>query len=138
MLQVLAVQVAVAANNRVKVLGDLMFPGMGGRGMNPAKLKSMMKQMGINLTEIDDVEQVIIRTPEKDIVFNDANVSIMNAQGVDTYQVVGTPEEVARELAIPDDDVRLVAEQTGVSDDVAREALKTSNGDLAEAILSLS
>ena len=115
-----------------------MFPGMGGRGMNPAKMKSMMKQMGINLTEIDDVEQVIIRTPEKDIVFNDANVSIMNAQGVDTYQVVGTPEEVARELAIPDDDVRLVAEQTGVSDDAAREALKTANGDLAEAILSLS
>ncbi|NOR47041.1 MAG: nascent polypeptide-associated complex protein, partial [Methanosarcinaceae archaeon] len=37
-----------------------MFPGMGGRGMNPTKLKSMMKQMGINLTEIDDVEQVII------------------------------------------------------------------------------
>ena len=115
-----------------------MFPGMGGRGINPAKMKSMMKQMGINLTEIDDVEQVIIRTPEKDIVFNDANVSIMNAQGVDTYQVVGTPEEVARELAIPDDDVSLVAEQTGVSDNAAREALKTSNGDLAEAILSLS
>ena len=137
----LVVQVAVAANNRVKILkldGDLMFPGIGGRGMNPAKLKSMMKQMGINLTEINDVEQVIIRTPEKDIVFNDANVSIMNAQGVDTYQIVGTPEEVARELAIPDDDVRLVAEQTGVSDDAAREALKSANGDLAEAILSLS
>lgn len=106
--------------------------------MNPKKLKSMMKQMGINLTEIDDVEQVIIRTPDKDIVFNDANVSIMNAQGVDTYQVVGTPEEVARELVIPDDDVRLVAEQTGVSEDAALDALKNANGDLAEAILSLS
>ncbi|MGP8320064.1 MAG: nascent polypeptide-associated complex protein [Methanosarcinaceae archaeon] len=115
-----------------------MFPGIGGRGMNPKKLKSMMKQMGINLTEIDDVEQVIIRTPDKDIVFNDANVSIMNAQGVDTYQVVGTPEEVARELVIPDDDVRLVAEQTGVSEDAALDALKNANGDLAEAILSLS
>jgi nascent polypeptide-associated complex subunit alpha len=115
-----------------------MFPGLGGRGMNPAKVKQMMKQMGINITEIEDVEQVIIRTASKDIVFNDANVSIMNAQGVDTYQIVGTPEEVARELQIPDDDVRLVAEQTGVSQDKARQALKDANGDLAEAILALS
>nr|WP_321496859.1 nascent polypeptide-associated complex protein [uncultured Methanolobus sp.] len=115
-----------------------MFPGIGGRGMNPAKVKQMMKQMGINITEIDDVEQVIIRTPSRDIVFNDANVSIMNAQGVDTYQIVGTPEEVAREVQIPDDDVRLVAEQTGVSESQAREALKNANGDLAEAILALS
>ena len=106
--------------------------------MNPAKVKQMMKQMGINITEINDVEQVIIRTPDREIVFNDANVSIMNAQGVDTYQIVGTPEEVAREVQIPDDDVRLVAEQTGVSEDKAREALKNSNGDLAEALMSLS
>ncbi len=115
-----------------------MFPGIGGRGMNPAKVKQMMKQMGINITDVDDVEQVIIRTATKDIVFNDANVSIMNAQGVDTYQIVGTPEDVARELQIPNDDVRLVAEQAGVSEDQAREALKDANGDLAEAILSLS
>jgi nascent polypeptide-associated complex subunit alpha len=115
-----------------------MFPGIGGRGMNPAKVKQMMKQMGINITEINDVEQVIIRTSEKDIVFNDANVSIMNAQGVDTYQVVGTPEEVARELEIPEDDVKMVAEQSGVSEEQALEALKNANGDLAEAILALS
>ena len=106
--------------------------------MNPKKMKQMMKQMGISIDDINDVEQVIIRTPDKDIVFNDANVSIMNAQGVDTYQIVGTPEEVPRELEILEDDVRLVAEQTGVSEDKAQEALKNANGDLAEAIISLS
>ncbi|ADE37430.1 nascent polypeptide-associated complex protein [Methanohalophilus mahii] len=115
-----------------------MIPGMGGKGMNPKKMKQMMKQMGISVDEISDVEQVIIRTPDKDIVFNDANVSIMNAQGVDTYQVVGTPEEVAREVEIPEDDVRLVTEQTGVSEEKAKEALKNANGDLAEAIMQLS
>ncbi|WP_129598051.1 nascent polypeptide-associated complex protein [Methanohalophilus profundi] len=115
-----------------------MIPGMGGKGMNPKKMKQMMKQMGISVDEISDVEQVIIRTPDKDIVFNDANVSIMNAQGVDTYQIVGTPEEVAREDEIPEDDVRLVTEQTGVSEDKAKEALKNANGDLAEAIMQLS
>lgn len=106
--------------------------------MSPAKVKQMMKQMGINISEIDNVEQVIIRTPEKDIVFNDATVTIMNAQGVDTYQIVGTPEDVPREVEIPEDDVRLVMEQTGVSEDAAREALKNANGDLAEAILALA
>jgi nascent polypeptide-associated complex subunit alpha len=115
-----------------------MFPGVGGRGMNPAKMKQMMKQMGISIDEIPNVEQVIIRTPEVDIVFNDANVTVMNAQGADTYQVVGTPEKVPRKLEIPDDDVRLVAEQTGVSEAEARKALEQANGDLAEAILALS
>ncbi|OBZ35900.1 MULTISPECIES: nascent polypeptide-associated complex protein [Methanohalophilus] len=115
-----------------------MIPGMGGKGMNPKKMKQMMKQMGISVDEISDVEQVIIRTPDKDIVFNDANVSIMNAQGVDTYQIVGTPEEVAREVEIPEDDVRLVTEQTGVSEEKAKETLKNANGDLAEAIMQLS
>ena len=115
-----------------------MFPGVGGRGMNPAKMKQMMKQMGISIDEIPNVEQVIIRTPDVDIVFNDANVTVMNAQGADTYQVVGTPEKVPRKLEIPDDDVRLVAEQTGVSEAEARKALEQANGDLAEAILSLS
>ena len=115
-----------------------MFPGMGGRGMNPAKMKQMMKQMGISTEELDDVEQVIIRKSDKDIVFNDANVTVMTAQGVDTYQIVGTPEEVEREIEIPDDDVKMVAEQTGASEDAARDALKNSKGDLAEAIMKLS
>jgi nascent polypeptide-associated complex subunit alpha len=115
-----------------------MLPGIGGRGMNPAKVKQMMKQMGINVNEINDVQQVIIRTPDKDIVFNDANVSVMTAQGVDTYQIVGTPEEITREVEIPEDDVRLVAEQTGVPVEKARQALKDASGDLAEAILALS
>ncbi|MBP2030551.1 nascent polypeptide-associated complex subunit alpha [Methanohalophilus levihalophilus] len=106
--------------------------------MNPKKLKQMMKQMGININELADVEQVIIRMPDREIIFNDANVTIMNAQGVDTYQIVGTPEEVARELEIPEDDIRLVMEQANVSEDEAKQALKNANGDLAEAIVALS
>ncbi len=115
-----------------------MIPGMGGRGMNPKKVKQMMKQMGINIDEIENVEQVIIRTADKDIVFNDASVSIMKAQGVDTYQVTGTPELMPREVEIPEDDVRLVVEQTGATREAALQALKDSNGDIAEAILSLA
>jgi nascent polypeptide-associated complex subunit alpha len=33
-----------------------MIPGFG-RGMNPHKMKRMMKQMGINIQELEDVEE---------------------------------------------------------------------------------
>lgn len=115
-----------------------MFPGMGGRGMNPAKMKQMMKQMGINTREIKDVEEIIIKTADSNIIIENANVTIMTVQGSDTYQIVGDAREVPKELEIPEDDIKLVMEQTGVSEDEAREALKNSNGDLAEAIVALS
>ncbi|WP_440954616.1 nascent polypeptide-associated complex protein [Methanosarcina sp. Mfa9] len=115
-----------------------MFPGMGGRGMNPAKMKQMMKQMGINTKELNDVEEIIIKTADSNIIIENANVTIMTVQGSDTYQIVGDAREVPKELDIPEDDIKLVMEQTGVSEEEAREALKNSTGDLAEAIVALS
>ncbi len=116
-----------------------MFPGLG-KGMNPRKMKQMMKQMGISVTEIPDVEEVIIRTADTEIIFEDAAVSVMVASGVTTYQLTGTPQERerVRELVIPDEDVQLVTEQTGASEDVVRAALEESGGDLADAIMKLS
>ncbi len=105
--------------------------------MNPRKMKQMMKQMGINVDPIEDVEEVIIRTADREIVFRDAEVTIMDAMGSKTYQIVGTPEERSKD-SLPDEDVQLVVEQTGVSKEDAIAALKESNGDLAEAIIKLS
>ena len=118
-----------------------MFPGMGGvggRGMNPAKMKQMMKQMGIDVKELQDVQEVIIRMADSNIVIENANVTIMKVQGSETYQIVGDAKEVPKELEIPAEDIKLVMEQTGVSEEEARKALRNSNGDLAEAIVSLS
>lgn len=115
-----------------------MFPGLGGRGMNPRKVKQMMKQMGINVEEIENVEQVIIKCADKEIVFDDAEISIMDAQGSKTYQLTGTPVERPRELVVSDEDIQLVVDQTGVTPDAAVAALKEVDGDLAEAILKLS
>ncbi len=114
-----------------------MFPGLG-RGINPRKMAAMMKQMGIEINEIENVEEVIIRTPEKDIVFKDAEVTIMDAKGMKTYQIVGTPQEIPREVKIPEEDVRLVVEQAKVSEGEARNTLKETKGDIAAAILKLS
>ena len=38
-----------------------MFPG----NVNPKKMKQMMKQMGINIEEIEGVEEVTIRTKDR-------------------------------------------------------------------------
>jgi len=118
-----------------------MMPG--GR-MNPRQMKAMMKRMGISQEEIADVEEVVIRTRTKEIVFKDAAVTSMTVQGQKTYQVVGEPkererkrEEKEQEGGIPEDDVKLVMSQTGCSAAQAKKALEECDGAPAEAILKL-
>ena len=128
-------------------LANPMFPGGGRGGMNPKQLQAMMKQMGITMEDIDDVEEVIIRTPREDIVILEAEVSKMVAKGQGTtWQIAGKETRRPRAPAAPaapagpkftDEDVALVAEQANVSKDEARKALEASNGETAEAILKL-
>ena len=120
----------------------------GGGGLNPRKMEQMMEQMGIDVEDID-AEEVIIRTDEYDLVFGDAEVTKMDARGQETYQVIGSPEQVESGAAgasgateeagdaIPDEDVELVATRAGVSEDEARAALEDVDGDLAAAVESL-
>ena len=115
-----------------------MFPGMGGKGINPIQLERQMRSMGIDMYEIEGVKQVIIKTADKDIVFNDAQVTVIDARGQKMYQVVGTAEEKPLEKEIPEADILLVSQQANVPKDVAKQALTETKGDLAEAILKLS
>ena len=64
----------------------------------------------------------------------------MNVMGSDTYQITGNVREEEKEivLEINDEDIELVANQVGVSKEVAEDALKEANGDLAEAIMKLN
>ena len=120
--------------------------------MNPRKMKQMMNQMGIDVTEID-AEEVIIRTEDVEYVFHDADVQRMDAQGQQTYQVVGEPDERPRGEAIEadgadetesggdassvaDQDVEIVAQRAGVPESEARAALEET-GDLAAAVQRL-
>lgn len=114
-----------------------MIPGMPGR-MNQRQMNQMMRRLGINVKNIDNVEKVIIQTDTKEYVFDDAEVTVMEAQGQKTFQISGNPSIKDREEDQTDDDVKLIAEQTGKSKDEARKALKETNGDIAEAILKLS
>ena len=107
-------------------------------GMNPRKAQAMMRKMGISQQEIDATE-VIIKTPEKELVIANPKVSKVNMMGQETFQVVGEVEEraVSSEPEINEEDVKTVMEQTGVSEEEARKAIGRNDFDLAKAIIDL-
>jgi nascent polypeptide-associated complex subunit alpha len=101
-------------------------------------MKAMMKKLGMNVEQIDDVESIIIKTPKGNWVFDSAEVSAMTMQGATTYQVTGTPRFEPAATEIPKEDITMVASQAHVSEEKAKEALVATNGDIAEAIIRLS
>lgn len=107
------------------------------QGVNPKKMKQMMKQMGISIEEIEGVEEVIIRTADREIFFLDASVTVMDAQGEQVVPGGGhRPGEAPRDI-----DPRLRRRAGGGPDRLhpqeAKAALKEASGDLAEAIVKL-
>ena len=99
--------------------------------MNPRKMKQMMKQMGIDVEEID-AERVVIETADTDLVFDGAQVTKMDAQGQETYQIVGSPAEVESGSAAG-------AVETGSADEGATGAIDaedpTDAGDAGDAAI---
>ena len=115
------------------MIGDLtMFPGMG--GMDPRKMKMMMKQLGIKNEELN-VKKVIFELEDKKLIIDDPQVSAIDMQGQKTYTVIGNAREEAGE--IPKEDIKMVAEQTSVSEEEAKKTLEENDGDIAEAISKL-
>ncbi len=106
--------------------------------MNPRKMKQMMKQFGMDIKPIEDVQEIVITTASGRYVFDQAEVAVMKMQGVVTWQITGEPRFEEAVAVIPDEDVELVAGQAGVSAEAAKAALVETKGDIAEAILRLS
>ena len=108
-------------------------------GMNPRQMQHMMRQMGVQQTDIP-AEQVIIRTKDKDIIIEQPQVAKVTMMGQQTFQISGHIVEQKRSVAyVPnEEDVATVREQAGVSAEKARAALEKTGGDIAQAILSFS
>ncbi len=104
--------------------------------INAKQMKKMMKQMGIEMEELD-AKEVIIKTSTEELIFRNPNVTKISAKGMETFQVMGEYE--VRKIApqISDEDVKLVMEQAKVDEETARKALVEANGDIAEALLKL-
>jgi nascent polypeptide-associated complex subunit alpha len=96
--------------------------------------------MGLSMGEMPDVQEVIFRTSTKEIVVENPEVAVLDLRGQKIFQVTGekiTEKAIKRKITIPEEDIRLVADQTGKSVEEAKRALEETEGDLAKAILLL-
>lgn len=111
-----------------------MIPGLN---MNSRQMKQAMKRMGVEQENLD-VQEVIFRLPDKDIVFSQPEVAKVNMMGQETFQVIGNYVEQERDMTIEvdEEDITAVVEQTNVSREEAKAAIIQANGDLAAAIMS--
>ena len=105
------------------------------------RARRMMKQMGLKMDDLGDIERVILQGKGREIVIEGPAVTVIDMKGQRMYQVTGgkvTETAKEKELVIPEEDVLLVSQQAGVSMERARAALEDAEGDLARAILMLT
>ena len=105
--------------------------------INPREANRMMQRMGMQVQQLDEVTKVIMETPTKRIIIDSPEVATVTVQGQTVYQVGGGTMREEGVGGGSDEDVKLVASQAGVSAEEAANALRQSNGDLAQAIILL-
>ena len=113
--------------------------------LNNRRMMEAMKRLGITQKEVDATE-VIIKTPEKLIVIKQPQVVKVNLMGQETFQVVGIIEEKSLndfnedsndEFNPSKEDIKIIMEKTGVSEEEAIRVLKKNKGDIAASIIEL-
>ncbi len=113
--------------------------------VSASELRKQFRRMGIkaDVREVKASSIVITSAEGKEYVMESpqAVLLVQLPGGVAMIQAIGSIEERERReeepITISEEDVKLVAEQAGVSMDEAREALIEARGDIAEAILLL-
>jgi len=111
-----------------------MFPSL-----DPKKMQAMMKQLGIAQEEIS-AEKVIIEKQDGKIIIENPSIVKIKMKGQESFQITGDVREVEESEEITnktEEDIKILMDKTGCSENEARDALK-KYGDLTEAILSLS
>jgi nascent polypeptide-associated complex subunit alpha len=107
-----------------------MLPG----GMDPKKMEAMMRQMGIKQEKIE-AKRVVIELDGKSIVIEEPETVKITMQGQSSYQISGSAKII--ENGPSQEDIKMVMEQSNVSEEEAKEALIEAKGDIAQAILNL-
>jgi len=110
------------------------------RGGGNREMRRMMDKMGLDMNELSNVQEVIIKTDKKEIIISKPSVTEMKAKDNSIFTVTADSYE-EKELEVPifsEEDIQLVSLQAGVDDEKARIALEEANGDLAKAILNLT
>jgi len=117
-------------------MGKIMFR------LSPREMRRLMKRMGLNLEELSRVSRVIVEFDDgKKLIAESPMVYLIRSKDQMMLQVIGSFEEIREEkesieaIEISEEDVQLVAAQTGVSLEEAKQALIQTNGDIAQAIM---
>ncbi|HIH32567.1 TPA: nascent polypeptide-associated complex protein [Candidatus Woesearchaeota archaeon] len=104
--------------------------------INPRQMDQMMKKMGIKQIDID-AEEVIIKCKDKKIIISNPSVQKVDMMGQKSFQISG--EESEEELEEhSEDDIQTVINQANCTEEEAKQALKDTEGNIAEAILLLT
>ena len=109
------------------------------RGGN-REMRRMMDKMGLDMNELPNVQEVIIKTDKKEIIISKPSVTEMKAKDNSIFTVTADGYE-EKELEVPifsEEDIQLVCQQAGVDEEKAKSALEEAKGDLARAILLLT
>ncbi|MGC9310725.1 MAG: NAC domain-containing protein, partial [Candidatus Aenigmatarchaeota archaeon] len=77
-----------------------------------------------------EATEVIIKSPEGDIIIKNPQVSKVCMGSTETFQVMG---DVVKEDKAASEDIKILMEKTGVSEERAKE-LMAETGDLISAI----
>lgn len=119
--------------------------------MNPRELQRQLRQLkklGMKIEQIDNVKRASIELNDKRLVIESPEVFVVEFGGQKMFyitaqsileepialqQPLGT-ESARGPVSVTDDDVRFVAEYTGVTIEEAREAIMKTGGDIAKAI----
>jgi nascent polypeptide-associated complex subunit alpha len=103
-------------------------------------MRRMLDKMGLEMKEMGDIEEVVIRTETKELYLIKPQVIEMKGKDSTIFQVVATDiEERQKEVpSFKEEDVVLVMQQASVSKERAIQALIDSKGDLAQAIINLT
>ena len=100
----------------------------------------MMSRMGVNIKEVPDVREVVIRTESKDIIITDSAVQEMETnEDVTVFMIsaMGYEERVPDKPTYAEDDVELLCLKANVSKEEAINALMDADGEIGTALLKL-
>jgi len=103
-------------------------------------MRRMLDKMGLEMQDIGNIEEVIIKTESKELYLLKPQVIQMKGKENTIFQVIASEiEERVRDVpSIREEDIILVIQQANVGREKAIQALTDAKGDIAQAIISLT
>lgn len=100
---------------------------------NPQNMEKMMKQLGLEMESVPATRVTVETEDGRELVFESPDLNKMEVQGQTMFQLQG---DYSEQDAGSNEDIELIMEKTGASEEEARQALE-EHDDLTAAIMSL-